>query len=318
MMLSDMDRTWMLLPDRFCRAYVDGVDSFIEFAKVHLGEEVEIKCPCTSCRNYFKKDYDTVKSHLLIRGMMVSYTTWLLHGELSQPDEEDDSEDEYNEDGGDEYEQLIEDHYKGTYMGSDTVEREAVRDFENLVEAAQCGLYPGCKKSNTLLAFVIEMLQVKVESGWSNHSFNKFLLKMRKFYPEGNVIPESINECKNLLRDLGLGYEVIHACPNDCVLFWKENAHLEKCPNPKCQSSRYKVNDSKGRKIPQKILRYFPLTPRLKRLYMTSEIAKDMRWHSDNVWIMKIWSIQLTPRSGRYLITEILSFPRRPAMLDLE
>ncbi|GAB2290826.1 hypothetical protein Dimus_038125 [Dionaea muscipula] len=46
-------------------------------------------------------------------------------------------------------------------------------------------------------------------------------------------------------------------------------------------SSRYKVNDGKGKKIPQKILRYFPLTPRLQRLYMTSEMAKDMRCHND-------------------------------------
>ncbi|KAF7135983.1 hypothetical protein RHSIM_Rhsim08G0062000 [Rhododendron simsii] len=48
----------------------------------------------------------------------------LLHGELPKPDEQDDSEDEYNEYSGDEYEQLIEDRYKGTYMDSDTIKRE--------------------------------------------------------------------------------------------------------------------------------------------------------------------------------------------------
>ncbi|KAG5561899.1 hypothetical protein RHGRI_004820 [Rhododendron griersonianum] len=46
---------------------------------------------------YRKNDYDTVRTHLLIRVMMVSYTTWLLHGELPEPDEQDDSKDEYNE-----------------------------------------------------------------------------------------------------------------------------------------------------------------------------------------------------------------------------
>ncbi|KAG5512627.1 hypothetical protein RHGRI_038917 [Rhododendron griersonianum] len=95
---EEMDKSWMLLSDRFCPAYVDGVDSFIEFAKAHLSGEVEIKCPCTNCHNYYKNDYDTVRTHLLIRGMMVSYTTWLVHGELPEPDEQDDSEDEYNED----------------------------------------------------------------------------------------------------------------------------------------------------------------------------------------------------------------------------
>ncbi|GAB2268454.1 hypothetical protein Dimus_003412 [Dionaea muscipula] len=40
---------------------------------------------------------------------------------------------------------------------------DVVRDFEKLLEVAKRSLYPGCKKENTLLAFVIEMLQVKVE-----------------------------------------------------------------------------------------------------------------------------------------------------------
>ena len=40
--------------------------------------------------------------------------------------------------------------------------------------------------------------------------------------------------------------------------FWKENADLEMCPV--CEEPRYKLNDGKGKKIPNKILRYFPLT----------------------------------------------------------
>ncbi|KAH7846070.1 hypothetical protein Vadar_009431 [Vaccinium darrowii] len=161
--------------------------------------------------------------------MMVSYTTWLLHGELPQTDEQGDSEDENDDNGDDDYEQLMEDHYKGTYMDSDTTEREDMRNFEQLVEAAKLSLYPGC--NDTLLSFVIEMLQVQVEHGWSNTSFNKFLSRITRFLPEGHVVPQSIHECKKLLRDLGLGYELIHACPKDCVLFWKENAHLDNVQN---------------------------------------------------------------------------------------
>ncbi|GAB2298131.1 hypothetical protein Dimus_032204, partial [Dionaea muscipula] len=95
---------------------------------------------------------------------MASYTTWLSHGELPQSNEQDDSEHEYDEDVCDEYGQLLEDHYKGTHLGSDSVERGAVTDFEKLLEAAKRSLYPNCTKSKTLLAFVNEMLQVKVNS----------------------------------------------------------------------------------------------------------------------------------------------------------
>ena len=50
---------------------------------------------------------------------------------------------------------------------------------------------------------------------------------------------------------------------------------------PRCNELRYKINDGKGKKIPQKILRYFPLTPRLKRLYFSKKTAIEMRWHKE-------------------------------------
>ncbi|KAK9943496.1 hypothetical protein M0R45_009103 [Rubus argutus] len=81
-------------------------------------------------------------------------------------------------------------------------------------------------------------------------------------HPEGATVPESHYKAKKMLRELGLGYESIHACKNDCALFWKENEKLDKCPE--CNELRYKSNDGKRKKVPQKVLRYFPLKPRLK------------------------------------------------------
>jgi hypothetical protein len=37
----------------------------------------------------------------------------------------------------------------------------------------------------------------------------------------------------------------------------------------------------KGKKIPHKVLQYFPIKSRLQRLFMSKDIAKDMRWHKD-------------------------------------
>ncbi|KAK9943497.1 hypothetical protein M0R45_009103 [Rubus argutus] len=96
-------------------------------------------------------------------------------------------------------------------------------------------------------------------------------------HPEGATVPESHYKAKKMLRELGLGYESIHACKNDCALFWKENEKLDKCPE--CNELRYKSNDGKRKKVPQKVLRYFPLKPRLKRLFMSRHMATDMKWH---------------------------------------
>nr|GFA50232.1 hypothetical protein [Tanacetum cinerariifolium] len=36
----------------------------------------------------------------------------------------------------------------------------------------------------------------------------------------------------------------------------------------------------KGKKVPKKVLRYFPIIPRLQRLYNSSDTTKEMTWHA--------------------------------------
>ena len=43
---------------------------------------------------------------------------------------------------------------------------------------------------------------------------------------------------ENTQPALGFDYVKIDACINQCVLYWKENKNLDKCP--KCQASRWK------------------------------------------------------------------------------
>ncbi|GJQ95730.1 hypothetical protein Tco_0006869 [Tanacetum coccineum] len=44
----------------------------------------------------------------------------------------------------------------------------------------------------------------------------------------------------------------------------------------------FKVKDSNtlGKKVPKKVLHYFPIIPRLQRLYKSSHTAKEMTWHA--------------------------------------
>eukprot|EP00258_Populus_trichocarpa_P021372 XP_024437391.1 uncharacterized protein LOC112323423 [Populus trichocarpa] len=88
------------------------------------------------------------------------------------------------------------------------------------------------------------------------------------------------------MRPLGLGYEKYDVCPNYCMLYYRADAMKINCDF--CGSSRYKHRNptSKGSNKAEKQLRYFPLTPRLQRLFMSPYHAKDMTWHhfhnSDN------------------------------------
>ena len=62
------------------------------------------------------------------------------------------------------------------------------------------------------------------------------------------------------------------------MLYWSEDENKETCK--RCQTSRWKERRvGKKKKQPAKVLRYFPLKPRLQRLFMSTKTAKHMRWH---------------------------------------
>ncbi|CAL1388583.1 unnamed protein product [Linum trigynum] len=95
--------------------------------------------------------------------------------------------------------------------------------------------------------------------------------------PTRDTLPTSFYEVKRYMQDLGFGYTIIDACPNNCVLFKGPLQSEKECP--KCQHPRY--NPGKRDEVAIKKARYFPIKGRLQRLFMMKSIAKDMRWHND-------------------------------------
>lgn len=92
-------------------------------------------------------------------------------------------------------------------------------------------------------------------------------------------MPDSRDDGRKILKNLGMDYNNIHACPNDCILFRKEHDALEKCPV--CDSDRYRT-DLNGQKVPRKVLRHFPLIPRIKHFFQCKSMAALATWHKDN------------------------------------
>ncbi|KAI9117919.1 hypothetical protein K1719_011061 [Acacia pycnantha] len=95
-------------------------------------------------------------------------------------------------------------------------------------------------------------------------------------------IPTTFYEAKKIINRLGLNYEKIDACPNDCMLYWGDNACKDTFK--KCHTSRFRTfrKGKKQKKKPAKILKYFPLKARLQRLFMSSKTAEHMRWYEAN------------------------------------
>ena len=99
------------------------------------------------------------------------------------------------------------------------VEQETTNIFQDLLNEARSELYLGFSKFSSL-NFLIKMMHVKVLNGWSNKSFDMLLELLKVAFPMcTSTIPSSFYEAKRKLRDFGLGYETIHACKYNCVLY---------------------------------------------------------------------------------------------------
>ncbi|KAL0361983.1 UNVERIFIED_CONTAM: hypothetical protein Scaly_1153500 [Sesamum calycinum] len=83
---------------------------------------------------------------------------------------------------------------------------------------------------------------------------------------------------KKLVKDLGLPVEKIHACKNDCMLYWMDDVDLEYCKF--CGNARYKPSrgrDLHQKKSPYAVLRYLPLTPVYRGCILRGRLLKESR-----------------------------------------
>ena len=104
--------------------------------------------------------------------------------------------------------------------------------------------------------------------GWSDKSFSELLGIVGDMSPLNNELPLSIYEAKKTLNALGMEYEKIHACPNDCILYRNDLKDASSCPT--CGTSRWKLDRTKTKKrkgVPAKVMWYFPYIPRFRRFF---------------------------------------------------
>ncbi|KAG8472230.1 hypothetical protein CXB51_034470 [Gossypium anomalum] len=279
-----------------------------------------ILCPCKKCGNIYWHFREVVYEHLIVDGFIRGYKKWIFHGECTSsgtfstinPTYPDTDYHQYVRQ--DDMEDMLRDAFNmrshgeqsfppdfiisedcnitgnvfcetGTSAPNEEPNEEAAK-FYNLLNEMNEELYEGSKYSK--LSFCIRLFHLKCLGGWTGNSFTMLLEFLREMFPFAKI-PQSCQDMKRLIKDLGLGYDKIHSCPNDCMLYWGDQKNQQSCHV--CGKSRWMnsntedVNTDEGgaqlRKKPVKVLRYFPLIPRLQRLFMSSKTAESMRWHND-------------------------------------
>ncbi|XP_050207500.1 uncharacterized protein LOC126656920 [Mercurialis annua] len=129
------------------------------------------------------------------------------------------------------------------------------------------------------------MLDIKCRHSGSVALVDDVTEFIQEVLPEDNKMPKNFAEIKKMVRGLGLPVEVIDCCFRNCMIYWGSDAELTRCkicdherwkPPPKGNSVKRRVS------VPYRKMFYFPITPRLQRLYASKATAKHMTWHAEH------------------------------------
>jgi hypothetical protein len=199
---------------------------------------------------------------------MENYVNWICHGEYAVPNNSPESSEtvEMNPNLG-----IDLDASNEWSVESD--------EFMNFVQDGDKPLYPGCTKA-TKMNGLIQTFNLKAKHGLTESCYTDMLLLFHALLPDGNEMPSSTNSAKKCLSALGMKYEKIDACPNDCILYRGLNETATKCPS--CNASRWKLGKDNSDRVgvSAKSLWYFPPIPRFRRLFQSTISSKELTWHS--------------------------------------
>jgi hypothetical protein len=230
---------------------------------------------------------------LVCNGILENYDEWNFHGDNSVQHTSSSEPNSHIDERHVDVDQLIQDALGHLYDGTPMTEGQEsaqgpnieAQQFYTQLEDSKRPLWIGCEL--TQLTLFVLLFNIKSINKWSDKSFGDLLEVLHMAIPNGNELPKNFYAAKKIISKFGLGYENIDACPNNCQLYWKEKKNDDFCAI--CKVSRWKDKDptsvltKKERKkaTPCKVLRYFPIKERLKRMFMCRETASLLRWHDE-------------------------------------
>ncbi|XP_075500141.1 uncharacterized protein LOC142538729 [Primulina tabacum] len=277
--------------------YMNGVEDFVNFAKSHpecmSGDK--LCCPCTQrkCRNTTFHDEDTVKVHLGKYGFIPNYYNWYVHGEPYFTDPIGHSilpssvpiaqEDPPNDNA---MQSMIHDAMNALHHSDvDEIPTPTAKKLYEMLKAFEREVWKGIPSGHSQFSSVARLLNIKAEHHFLERCYDDLCQLISEFLPTDNIMTDSFYNTKKLVKVLGFPVEKMDCCINNCMIFWKDDIELTECKM--CGHPHYiqqKRGIGKNKKdISLKIMYYFPLTPRLQRLYASTATAKHMRWHHEHV-----------------------------------
>ncbi|XP_025703733.1 uncharacterized protein [Arachis hypogaea] len=237
-----------------------------------------IKCPCPKCGFQLMQTREDAYDHLLLRLFSPGYTIWVRHGE--KPVEERPGLGRVDENlisQVNQMHQMVNETFNFTIQhGSEditTIEHakddedvlpsmyegpsRTARDFNDLLSDGEQELYPGCSKYSKL-SFLVKLYHIKCMCGVSDKAMTMILDLLRDAFEQAKL-PKMVYEARKTIRKLGARNVGVQDGSRRLkrALFFRLNVSVKR----------------NGKLIAAKTLRYFPLIPRLQRLFMCSKTS---------------------------------------------
>ncbi|CAN1172867.1 hypothetical protein LINPERHAP2_LOCUS30332 [Linum perenne] len=236
-----MDKSWISESNRLSHKFLHGISSFIDFARNSYKDGI-LACPCRRCVNGHRHSENVVITHILENGFSPGYTNWCFHGEsMSRYENENSNIQDVNEQRND-----------------------------------------NAQGQNNVQQFLEEMAigygQIRDLGSDADINGEDYHTSADPEIPTTEALNEEAKKFYDFLKQTD--EELFPGCK-------KHNGDKQKCT--KCGANRYKEDETNDQSISTKkkkqkgvkVLRWFPLIPRLQRLFMCSKTASLMRWHFD-------------------------------------
>jgi hypothetical protein len=219
---------------------MDKVTSFLDHA---FSRTQIVRCPCCVCQNSrCLEDKRTITIHLCKNGFVPGYEVWTFHGELGSRVVAEDEHDCDMEDV-DRMDEMFEAIQVEVTEDPPTTEVEA---FFKLLKASEDPLHEHTEV--TLFDFITRLLAIKSMYFFSNNCYNGLVKLISDILLKPHKVPTDMYQSKKMMSALGLKYEKIDVCSDNCMLFWKEHANEKKCLE--CGQSRFiKVVTQDSKKV---------------------------------------------------------------------
>jgi hypothetical protein len=90
--------------------------------------------------------------------------------------------------------------------------------YKKMVEDSIKPLYHGCVAQYMRLLAMVKLFHLKASNRWNDGNVKDLLVLLKDMLPQGNTVPETVYEAKQIIFPLGLELEKIQACKNDYIL----------------------------------------------------------------------------------------------------